>query len=213
MIKKLNMPAAKNRNWLRIALWLVGATMAYNLIETLVALFAGWAAGSIALVGFGLDSIIELTAASVLLWRLVEEKKGMRPEKIQRIDHRVHQFVGITFFLLALYVLVQAGWTLWHGKIAQESLVGIILAIASLIVMPLVAWGKIVAAKKIGSVALQAEAKETIACSYLSFVLLLGLSCNAWLGWWWADPAAALLMIPWLIKEGMEGLGGQECCE
>lgn len=207
------MSAVKNGNWLRIALWLVGATMAYNLIETLVALIAGWAAGSIALVGFGLDSVIELTAATVLFWRLVEEKKGMPPEKIQRIDHRVHQFVGITFLLLALYVLLQAGWTLWRREVADESWVGIILAIASLIVMPLVAWGKIVAANKIGSVALKAEAKETIACSYLSFVLLLGLSCNAWLGWWWADPAAALLMIPWLIKEGVEGLGGQECCE
>lgn len=177
-----------------------------------MAIGSGITAQSIALVGFGLDSVIELAAASLLFWRLNKEKKGLSKEAIEKIDHRVHQFVGVTFLLLALYVLFQAGWSLWKREIAEESLIGIILAIASLIVMPLIAWGKLKAAKKINSVALRAEAKETIACSYLSFVLLFGLGANAWAGWWWADPLAALLMVPWLIWEGIEGLKGEECC-
>ena len=206
------MSSLKKQNWLKIALWLVGITMAYNIIEALVAIWSGLVAGSIALLGFGLDSVIELAAASVLFWRLSKEKKGLSKEKIESIDHRVHQFVGVTFLLLAFYVCFQVAWSLWKREIPEESFVGIILAIASLIIMPLVAWGKIKAANKINSVALRAEAKETIACSYLSFVLLLGLGANAWAGWWWADPFAALLMVPWLIKEGLEGLKGQECC-
>ena len=114
---------------------------------------------------------------------------------------------------LALYVLWQAGWILWQHKPPQESLLGILLAIASLIVMPLVALGKLRAAKEIGSNALRAEAKETIACSYLSFTLLLGLGANAVAGWWWADPVAALCMIPWLVKEGVEGVTATGCCD
>lgn len=200
------------KNWLKIALCLIGITIAYNLIEALVAIWSGLAAQSIALLGFGLDSVIELAAASILFWRIREEKKGMPKEVIEKIDHRVHQFVGLTFLLLAIYVCFQATWTLWKKELSEESFIGIVLAIASLIIMPLVAWGKLKAAKRINSVALRAEAKETIACSYLSFVLLFGLAANAWAGWWWADSLAALLMVPWLIWEGIEGLKGEECC-
>ena len=123
----------------------------------------------------------------------------------------MHRFVGGTFLALALYVLIQAGWTLWHQDAVSESRIGIILAVASLIVMPLVSWGKLHAANAIGSAALRAEAKETLACSYLSFTLLLGLLANAVVGWWWADPLAALLMMPWLVKEGIEGVRGEHC--
>ena len=115
--------------------------------------------------------------------------------------------------LLALYVTIQAGWTLWQRAAPEESTLGIIVAAASLIVMPLVSWGKLRAAREIGSAALRAEAKETLACSYLSFTLLVGLVANATVGWWWADPVAALLMVPWLIKEGREGLSGDGCCD
>lgn len=199
--------------WFRIGLWLVAATMAYNVVEAVVALWSGLEADSIALLGFGLDSVIETAAAGVLLWRLAVEARGADKETIARTEHRVHQFVGVTFLLLALYVTAQAGSTLWNRQAPEESVVGIVLATVSLVLMPLVSWGKLRAAREIGSAALRAEAKETLACSYLSLALLLGLAANAAAGWWWADPAAALLMVPWLVKEGREELGGEECCE
>jgi divalent metal cation (Fe/Co/Zn/Cd) transporter len=199
------------RDWTRIGLWLVVATMAYNIIEAAVAIWSGLEAGSIALLGFGLDSVIECAAAGVLLWRLFVEARGADHETVERTEHRVHRFVGATFLLLAVYVTVQALWTLWAQRAPEESLMGIILAIASLAVMPLVSWGKLRAAREIGSAALRAEAKETLACSYLSLALLLGLVANAVGGWWYADPIAALLMVPWLVKEGFEGLRGDEC--
>jgi len=115
--------------------------------------------------------------------------------------------------LLAAYVSSQAGWTLWQRAAPQESWIGILLASVSLVVMPLISWGKLRAAREIGSAALRAEAKETLACSYLSLTLLLGLGANAIRCWWWADPLAALLMVPWLVKEGREGLGGEEGSE
>ncbi|MFQ5701602.1 MAG: cation transporter [Acidobacteriota bacterium] len=191
---------------MRTALWLVVATMAYNLVEAGLALWSGLAADSIALIGFGLDSMIELAAASVLLWRLSVEARGADPDTPGRTERRVLWFVGLTFIALALYVLGQAGWTLWSRNAPEESLLGIALATASLLVMPLVSLGKLRAAREIRSPALRAEAKETLACSYLSLTLLLGLAANAVAGWWWADPVAALLMVPWLLKEGLEGL-------
>jgi len=196
--------------WTRIALALVVATAAYNVLEAVVALWSGVVAGSVALVGFGLDSVIETAAAGVMLWRLWVEARGADEETIERTEQRVHRFVGGTFVALALYVVAEAGWTLWRADAPRESTVGIALAVASLVVMPLVSVGKLRAAREIGSGALRAEAKETLACSYLSFALLLGLVLNALAGWWWADPAAALLMVPWLLKEAKEGLLGED---
>jgi len=201
------------RDWARIGLWLVGAALAYNVVEAVIALASGAAADSIALVGFGLDSGIEVAAAAVLLWRLSLETRGVEGERLERAERRVHRFVGATFLALALYVTAQAGWTLWARDAPRESLVGILLATASLVIMPLVAWGKLRAAREIGSAALRAEAKETLACSYLSFALLLGLGANAAAGWWWADPAAALAMVPWLVREGLEGIRGETCAD
>lgn len=198
------------RDWARIGLWLVGATLAYNVIEAAIALASGAAADSIALVGFGLDSGIEVAAAAVMLWRLSLETRGTDGEELERAERRVHRFVGATFLALAAYVTGQ-GWTLWTQEAPQESLIGIALAAASLVIMPLVSWGKLRAAREIGSAALRAEAKETLACSYLSFALLLGLVANAAAGWWWADPAAALAMVPWLVREGREGIRGESC--
>jgi divalent metal cation (Fe/Co/Zn/Cd) transporter len=204
-------PSARTRDWRRIGLWLVAATAAYNVLEGGVALWAGLSAKSIALIGFGLDSFIECAAAAALFWRLGVEAWGADSEAIERSEQRVHRFVGWTFLVLALYVLIQAGWMLWNQEAIAESVVGIILAGASLIIMPLVSWGKLHAAQVIGSAALRAEAKETLACSYLSFTLLLGLVANAVAGWWWADPVAALLMVPWLVKEGIEGVRSEHC--
>lgn len=192
--------------WTRIALWLVGGTLAYNAAEAVVAVWAGARAGSIALVGFGFDSVIETAAAAVLLWRLRAEVRGADPETLEKTETRAERFVGITFWLLALYVTASAVWTLVTASAPEESLVGIILAFVSLVVMPIVAALKIKAAGKIGSGALRAEAKETLACSYLSLTLLAGLLANAVFAAWWADPAAALLMVPWLLREGKEAI-------
>lgn len=201
------------RDWAHTGLWLVTATLAYNVIEAVIALASGAAAGSIALVGFGLDSGIEVVAAGVLLWRLSLETRGVRGPELERAERRVHRTVGVTFLALATYVTGQAAWTLWTADAPRESPIGIALAVASLVVMPLVAWGKLRAAREIGSAALRAEARETLACSYLSFALLLGLGANAAAGWWWADPAAALAMVPWLVREGLEGMRGESCAD
>lgn len=199
------------RRWQRIALALVVATLIYNVIEAVVAIASGVAARSVALIGFGLDSVIECAAAGVLLWRLSLEARGADPEVVERSERRVGRFIGGTFLALSLYVVGQAGFQLWTRQAPEESLLGIALALASLVIMPLVAAGKLRAARAIGSGALRAEAKETLACSYLSLALLVGLVAHAWWGAWWADPAAALLMVPWLIKEGLEGLRGEGC--
>lgn len=199
------------RDWARIALALVLATLAYNVLEAGIALASGIAAGSVVLVGFGLDSVIECAAAGVLLHRLRLDLRGVGAHAIELAERRVHRFIGATFFALAAFVVAQAAWTLSVGEPPAESLLGIGLAVASLVIMPLVAWGKLRAAREIGSGALRAEAKETLACSYLSFTLLLGLGANALLGWWWADPIAALVMVPWLIREGREGFESDGC--
>lgn len=200
-----------SRDWARIGLWLVGATLAYNVVEAVIALATGAEAGSIALLGFGLDSVIECAAAGVMLWRLRLETCGADPCSLERAERRVHRFVGASFVALALYVSAQSIGTLWRQAPPDASWIGIGLALASLAIMPLLALGKLRAAREIGSAALRAEAKETLACSYLSLALLLGLVANALVGWWWADPLAALAMVPWLVKEGREGLRGQSC--
>jgi divalent metal cation (Fe/Co/Zn/Cd) transporter len=199
------------RDWARIGLILVGATLAYNVVEAVIALWSGAEAESIALFGFGLDGVIECAAAGVLLWRLRLETRGVDPCSLEAAERRVHRFVGATFVALALYVCAQSLWTWWRQAAPAPSPVGIALATASLVVMPLVSWGKLRAAREIRSAALRAEAKETLACSYLSFALLLGLVANEFVGWWWADPLAALAMVPWLVKEGREGLRGDAC--
>jgi divalent metal cation (Fe/Co/Zn/Cd) transporter len=195
--------------WMRRALWLVAATIAYNVLEAIIALWSGKRAESVALLGFGLDSIIECAAGGVLLWRLAVEVRGAHHETIERTERHVHRFVGATFIALALYVTGQAAWALWRRDAPDESPIGIALAAASLLIMPVVSWGKLRAARAIGSAALRAEAKETLACSYLSFTLLVGLVANAAAGWWWADPVAAIAMVPWLLHEGVEGLRGE----
>lgn len=203
--------AAGGRHVQRIAVRLVIATMAYNLVEAGVALISGVSAGSLALVGFGFDSVIEVAAAGALLWRLDVEARGAARERIESTEQKVHRFVGATFVALAAYVTVQGAYLLYTRTQPEESAVGIALACASLAIMPAIAFFKLRAARELGSAALRAEARETLACSYLSLTLLVGLAANATAGWWWADPLAALLMVPWLVKEGLEGLRGERC--
>jgi divalent metal cation (Fe/Co/Zn/Cd) transporter len=180
-------------------------TVGWNIIEGVVAIAAGVVAGSIALVGFGLDSYIEVASGLVLIWRL--RKHGFSDEEEEEAaEKKAILFVGATFFLLAAYVLYESGKKLYFHEHPEESLVGIILAIVSLIVMPLLAFYKKKIAVEINSRALRADALETLACSYLSLTLLLGLGANAVFGWWWADPVAALAMIYFLVKEGFEAV-------
>lgn len=202
--------ASTSRDWPKTARTLVAGGLAYNAIEAVVAIGSGIMAGSIALIGFGLDSVIECAASAALLWRLSVELRGGDRERVERAERRVGRFVGATFVALAAYVVIVAGLGLWRHDEPAESVVGIVLASVSLVLMPLLSLAKVRAAREIGSAALRAEAKETIACAYLSFTLLLGLVANAAAGLWWADPVAALLMVPWLVKEGIEGLRGEE---
>lgn len=190
------------------ALRLEGLTIAWNVLEAAIAISAGVLAGSIALVGFGLDSVIETIAASALYHRLSAEKRGASSADIERYEHRALRIVGVTFLALAAYILYEAGTTLWTHETPAPSTIGLVLATLSLIVMPILAFAKLRAGQKLESRALIGDAKETFVCSYLSLSLLLGLGANALLGWWWADPVAALLMLPWVAKEGVEALGG-----
>jgi divalent metal cation (Fe/Co/Zn/Cd) transporter len=199
--------------WRRRARWLLGATIAWDLVEAGVALYSGLRAASIALTGFGLDSLIEIAAAYLVLRRLSASSHGADPEAPEALEageRRVERAVGLTFLFLAAYVAVEAGYTLVSGGEPAVSDLGIAVAAAALVVMPLLAWGKLRAARALESRALAAEARESLACGYLSLTLLLGLGAHAAFGWAWADPVAALLMVPWLIREGREGLEGDD---
>lgn len=180
-------------------------TVGWNVVEGVIAIAAGVIAGSIALVGFGLDSCIEVASGLVLIWRLRKHEFSDEEDE-ETAEKKAVFFVGTTFFLLALYIIYESGKKLFFQEQPAESLIGIILAIVSLIVMPLLAiWKKKIAAE-INSRALRADALETLACSYLSFTLLVGLGANALFGWWWADPVAALAMVYFLLKEGTEAV-------
>jgi divalent metal cation (Fe/Co/Zn/Cd) transporter len=195
----------------QLALRLVALTAAYNAVEAVVALWAGVTADSVALMGFGFDSAIELAASVAVLNRMRLEGSGTAGALIDRAERRVRRFVGWTFVVLAGYVIVEAGLGLWRREAPQESVLGIMLAAVSLVVMPLLAWGKFRTAGMLGSRALAAEAKETLACAYLSGCLLVGLTLNATVGWWWADAVAALAMVPWLLHEAREAMEDDPC--
>ena len=185
-------------------------TIGYNSLEGLIAVGAGVLAVSIALVGFGFDSLIEVISGAVLLWRLHADVDEARRERVEAISLRI---VGICFLALALYVIHDSVESLLKHQIPTESLIGIVLAAVSLIVMPLLVRAKRRVARSINSGALMADSKQTELCTYLSAILLGGLLLNALLGWWWADPIAALIMVPIIVKEGMEALQGETCCD
>lgn len=199
---------SRTRGSLPLATALLWLTVGWNIIEGIVAVSAGAVAGSVALVGFGLDSFIEVTAAVVLLWRLGISHEDERVEQRERLAHRV---VGMTFVALTLYILVQSAYVIATRSEPDASAVGLVLALASLVVMPAVALIKRRNATRLGSRALIAESTETLICSYLSLTLFIGLAANAVWGWWWADVVAALAMVPWIAKEGLEGLRGDSC--
>ena len=167
---------------------------------------AGAVAGSVALVGFGLDSIIESISGIALYQRLRGELHGDGTQNDQR-EKRALFFVGVSFFLIAAYVIYESIDTLLSGAAPEHSTPGLVLATLSLIVMPVLGWRKLVTARALESRALRADAMETFVCAYLSFALLVGLLLNSALDWWWADPVAALAMLPLIIHEGKEAIG------
>ena len=194
---------------LGLAKVLLVVTILYNVVEGLIAVWSGIVAGSIALVAFGADSYIEVAAASLVLWRL-----GIEDHEFgERVENGVVRFIGWTFMVLSAAIVFQSASALLGGRGAGESLVGIVLAVFSITFMPLIAiWKLRIAARgNLQSIAL--EAKETIACSALSLTLLVGLAANATLGWWWLDAVTALLLLPWLVREGWEGIRGERCHE
>lgn len=186
---------------LRRATALEYLSLAYNVVEAVVGLVAGLAAGSVALIGFGLDSVVESSSASVLLWRLRAERRGARVEEVER---RAVRLVAAAFLALALYIGVQSALDLAGGARPEASVVGIVLAVASLIVMPVLAYNKRKAARALDSRSLEADSTQTTLCTYLSAVLLGGLVANAALGWWWADPAAGLVIAGIAVREGTQ---------
>ncbi len=183
-------------------------TIGYNSLEGLIAVAAGFIASSIALVGFGFDSLIEVTSGAVLLWRLHADIDEARREQVEAISLRI---VGVCFVVLAIYVTYDSVKSLIRREAPEESLVGIVLAAVSLLIMPLLVRAKRKVARAIKSGALMADSKQTELCTYLSAILLGGLLLNALVGWWWADPVAALIMVPIIVKEGIEALRGETC--
>lgn len=180
-------------------------TVGWNVLEFVVAVAAGLASGSVALLGFGIDSAIESSSAGVLLWRFSGDGDGREREEAAL------RGVGVCFFLLAAYVLFEAVRSLILGVPPDGSMVGIVLAAVSVVVMPVLARAKRRVAAPLESRALVADSRQTDLCAYLSAILLVGLVLNAWLGWWWADPVAALAMVPIITNEGLEAWRGDGC--
>jgi len=183
-------------------------TIAWNALEGLVAVVAGAIASSISLVGFGIDSFVEVTSGAVLLWRMsVDANVGRR----ERNERRALKIVGACFLALAAYITYESARDLWSKKSPEHSIPGVILACVSLVVMPLLSRAKRRVGAVLGSAAMHADAKQTEFCTYLSGILLAGLSLNALFGLWWADPVAGLVMVPIIAKEGIAGLQAKAC--
>ena len=182
-------------------------TIAWNTFEAIVALVSGILAGSIALVGFGLDSVIETTSAVILLWRFRAE----HPQHLESAERTARRLVGFCFLLLAAYVALESIRALWTKSQPQRSLPGILIAVAAVLVMPLLGRAKRRIAAQLNSRALHADSRQADFCAWLSAILLVGLALHALLGWWWADPTAALIMTPIIGREGVQGLRGKGC--
>ena len=183
-------------------------TLAWNGFEAAVALVSGIAAGSVALVGFGLDSVIETTSAAVMLWRFRADADAQRRERAERTARRL---VGACFLLLAAYVAVESARALWIKAMPSRSVPGVLIAVAAVIVMPQLGRAKRRVAARLDSRALEADSRQADFCAYLSAILLAGLLLHALLGLWWADPAAALVMVPIIGREGVQGLRARPC--
>ena len=195
------------------ALRLEYLTLGWNLVEGVVAVLAALAAGSVALLAFGIDSFVECASAGILIWRLQAERAAPDLHAIERLDRRARRLVGITLYALAAYVLCDAAWALLQQERPRASPVGIALTVISAAVMMWLARAKRRAARDLGSRALGADSFQTTACWWLSIVSLAGLGLNAAFGWWWADPVAALGMVVLLVREARAAYRGEDCCD
>jgi divalent metal cation (Fe/Co/Zn/Cd) transporter len=184
---------------------LVAGTITYNVIEAVIALVAGAVASSTALIGFGLDSVIEVSSATAVAWQFA----GKDPEARERAALRV---IALSFFALAAYVTVESILSLSSGEAAEHSPVGIVLAAVSLVVMPVLSAAQRRAGRELGSASAVADSKQTLLCTYLSAVVLAGLLLNSLFGWTWADPVAALVIAVIAVREGREAWRGEHCC-
>jgi divalent metal cation (Fe/Co/Zn/Cd) transporter len=197
----------------RRGIWLSYATIGYNSFEAIASLVAGILAGSVALIGFGIDSVIEVTASGAAQWRLRSDLDLLRRVRAERLSLRL---IGACFLALAAYVAVDSGKALWLKERPDRTIVGVVILALSAVVMPVLARAKRQVADKMKSGALRAEAKQTSFCAYLSVIALAGVALNAAFGWWWADPVAALAMVPIIVSEGIAGLranaDADDCC-
>ena len=189
----------------RRAQWLAGVSVAYNVLEAVVAVAAGLVAGSVALVGFGLDSVAEVSSGLIILWQF----RHRMPESRERQALRL---MAVAFFALAAYVSVESVRALFFGREPVFSPVGIGLAVASLVIMPFLSWAQRRTGRALGSATVVADSTQTLLCTYLSAVLLVGLVLNATLGWGWADPIAGLVIAAVAVREGIEAWRGDGCC-
>ncbi|MBV9230433.1 MAG: cation transporter [Chloroflexi bacterium] len=200
----------------RLGVWIELVTIVWMVIEGSVAIIVGFATRSVSLQGFGIDSIIELIAGGVLLWRLLIEQRGGSSESIERAERRAAWITAYSLFALAVYILGDSAYTFISRTRPESSWWGVGLAVAAAIIMPLLWQGKLRVAKRIGSAALKADAACSVTCAYMSLTLLAGLLLNRLFGWWWADPLAALVLIYFLVQEGREALHeartGETCC-
>jgi len=189
-------------------------TIAYNTLEAIGSLVAGTLAGSVTLIGFGTDSVIEVASSCAAQWRLRADIDEIRR---QRVEHRARKAIGASFIALAAYIVIDSIHTLWTSEAPSKSVFGMIVLILSVIVMPVLARAKHKVAVDLGSRALVGDATQTSLCAYLSAIALAGVALNAVLGWWWADPVAALAMTPIIFREGVEGIRAEStaadgCC-
>lgn len=185
--------------------WLVAATIAYNVIEAVIAISEGTRVSSTALIGFGLDSVIEVSSAAAVAWQF----SGADPESREKTALRI---IAVSFFALAGYVTIESIRSLTGAEEARHSAVGIVLTAASLIIMPVLSWAQRRAGRELGSQSAVADSKQTLLCTYLSGVVLAGLVLNSLFGWDWADPIAALVLAGVAVREGREAWRGQTCC-
>jgi divalent metal cation (Fe/Co/Zn/Cd) transporter len=184
-------------------------TIAYNSLEAITSLVAGILAGSVALVGFGVDSVIEVTASGAAQWRL---RAHMDPARRERVERVARHIIGWSFLALAAYVAYDSATSLWFRERPERSVLGIVILTLSVVVMPVLARAKRRVAVAMGSGALAADATQTSLCAWLSAIALVGVGLNALLGWWWADPVAALAMVPIIAREGVDGVRGEPSC-
>ena len=192
----------------RRGLMLNYVTLAYNVLEAVLSLVAAFRSGSIALMGFGFDSVIEVAASGAARWRLRADADRANRARVERLTARI---VAYSFFLLGAYVAADSLTSLWRREQPGRSTLGIVVLGVSVVVMPVLARAKRNVAHRMDSVALSGEAAQTSLCAYLSAIALAGVVLNAWLGWWWADPVAALAMVPIMVREAAEGLRGGRC--